>query len=318
VPTLRKIFFNFDVLTINEILDNPLNAIPFADKFLMVKSRSAWVLHQARPTTTLMKVGFLLKVVVAFLVISIVTSLYIYGTIVAAPAVILLLLRCCRFMRAEGMNDIFKLFPWIGIHAILREASPTAAIKASTSDICKAVLYYFLFLYLVYYATIIWIDKRLFFSHIELGLQELIFGYVAMTEFAAVVFMRTRTFIKYFPALHTLLLVAVLFYAQVCDFGLKKLACYAGFSLGAALFAWMVLRLEIPAHNSWDENSHNTPREDRPRVGYFPLFNMAWLKNLPDEWTLMMPLFGRENFTPRELALVDRNHELLAEALGNQ
>lgn len=318
VSAVRKALFGFDVLAINELLDNPLGAIPFPEKLLMVKSRSAYVFHQARTASALGKAGALGKVVAAFLVISVVTSLYIYGTIVAAPAVILLILRCCRFLRAEGMNDIFKLFPWIGVHAILREASPTAALKASTADICKAVLYYFLFLYLVYYASIIWIDKRLFLAHTELGLQELIFGYVAMTEFAAVVFMRTRSFLKYFPSLHSLILVAVLFYAQVVDFGLKKLACYAAFSLGAALFAWMVLRLEIPAHNSWDPNSHNTPREDRPRIGYFPLFNLAWLKNLPDEWTMMMPLFGREHFSPRELALVDRNNELLAEALGNQ
>jgi hypothetical protein len=33
---------------------------------------------------------------------------------------------------------------------------------------------------------------------------------------------------------------------------------------------------------------------------------------------MMMPLFGRENFTGRELALVDRNNDLLAEALGNR
>lgn len=209
----------------------------------MIRSRIANIYHVFRETTASMKVGFLFKVLVSFLVVSIVTSLYIYGTIIAAPAVILLLLRCCRFMRAEGMNDIFKLFPWIGIHAIIRDTSSKALIKASTGDVCKGILYYFLFLYLVYYAAIIWIDRKLFETHAESGLQELIFGYVAMTEFAAVVFMRTRTFIKYFPSFHTLILVAVLYYAQVTDFGLKKMACYLGFSLGAALFSWMVLSL---------------------------------------------------------------------------
>jgi hypothetical protein len=109
----------------------------------------------------------------------------------------------------------------------------------------------------------------------------------------------------------------VLYYAQVCDFGLKRLVCHTGFSFAAALFVWMVMHLEIPAHNTWDPLSPHTPREDRPRIAYFPLFNMAWMKSLPDEWTLMMPLFGREHFSLRELALVDRNNELLAEALGN-
>jgi hypothetical protein len=139
-----------------------------------------------------------------------------------------------------------------------------------------------------------------------------------MTEFGAVVFMRTKTFIKYFPSFHSLIVISILYYVQICDFGLKKIACYAGFSLGVVFFTWMILNLEIPAHTTWDETSPNTPREDRPRIGYFPLFNMSWIKNLPDEWTMMMPLFGRENFTGRELALVDRNNDLLAEALGNR
>lgn len=220
-------------------------------------------------------------------------------------------------MRLEGMNDIFKLFPWIGIHAIIRDTSHVPAIKASTADICKAVLYYFLFLYMIYYASIIWIDKKLFISHNELGLQEVIFGFIAISEFAAIVFMRTRTFIKYFPSFHSLILISVLYYAQVCDFGFKKLTSYFGFSISAALFCWMVLNLEIPAHTVWDETNPNTPKEDRPRIGYFPLFNMSWMKSLPDEWTLMVPLFGREHFSTREMALVDRNNELLTEALGN-
>lgn len=130
-----------------------------------------------------------------------------------------------------------------------------------------------------------------------------------MTEFAAIVFMRTRTFIKYYPAIHTMLIVSLLYYGQINDFGFKKLACYCAFTISWALFSWMILKLEIPAHNQWDPNNPNTPREDRPRAGYFPLFNMNWIKNLPDEWTLMMPLFGREQFSGRELAYVDRNNE---------
>jgi hypothetical protein len=95
----------------------------------MIKSKSAYVFHEPATISTMMKIEFLLKVVVCFIIISIVTSLYIYGTIVAAPAVILLILRCCRIMQANPMNDVFKLFPWIGIHAIIRDTSATPAIK---------------------------------------------------------------------------------------------------------------------------------------------------------------------------------------------
>jgi hypothetical protein len=37
-----------------------------------------------------------------FFVISIVTSLYIYGTIIAAPAVIMIFLKCSGFVRNGG------------------------------------------------------------------------------------------------------------------------------------------------------------------------------------------------------------------------
>lgn len=209
----------------------------------MIKSKVGYFFHESKGISTLTKIWYLCKVIICFLIISIVTSLYIYGTIVAAPAVILLILKCCKGDRLEGINDIFKLFPWIGIHAIIRDTSTTPVIKQSTSDICKAILFYFFFLYLVYYATIVWIDKKLFITHIQAGLQELIFGYIALTEFVAIVFMRTRTFIKYYPSFHSLIIIAILYYCQVCDFGLKKIACYAGFSLSIALLSWMILNL---------------------------------------------------------------------------
>jgi hypothetical protein len=98
-------------------------------KNLIVKSKYAFVAHIEEEITTLMKIQLLFKVIGSFMIISIVTSLYIYGTIVAAPAVILLLLKTCNYLRVEGLNDIFRLFPWIGVHAIIRDTSTTPVIK---------------------------------------------------------------------------------------------------------------------------------------------------------------------------------------------
>ena len=94
------------------------------------------------------------------------TTLYIYGTIVAAPAVIIFILKCCNTIRGDGITDVYKLFPWIGTHSIIRDTSTNPTIKESASQICKAMLLYFFFLYLVYYSIIIWIDKRLYHGHI--------------------------------------------------------------------------------------------------------------------------------------------------------
>ena len=147
----------------------------------MIKSKNALIIHKADTISTLTKIFYLIKVFFGYLGISIVTSLYIYGTIVAAPAVILFILKTCNYLRMDGLNDVFKLFPWIGVHAVIRDTSNTPIIKESMTQICKAILLYFFFLYLVYYAIIIWIDKHLYKTHVELGLQEMLFGFVALT-----------------------------------------------------------------------------------------------------------------------------------------
>jgi len=77
----------------------------------------------------------------------------------------------------------------------------------------------------------------------------MIFGFVALTEFAAIIFMRTRTFIKYYPSFHSLIMILLLYYIVIADFGFQKLACGAAFCISCALFTWMVLNLEIPAMN---------------------------------------------------------------------
>jgi hypothetical protein len=53
---LRKIVYNFDVLIINEILDNPLKVLPFTDRPLMIKSKSAYVYHLGSTISTFMKI----------------------------------------------------------------------------------------------------------------------------------------------------------------------------------------------------------------------------------------------------------------------
>ncbi len=90
------------------------------------------------------------------------------------------------------------------------------------------------------------------------------------------------------------------------------IACMASL----AMFIKMVVEFEIPAQTTWDRTKKYTPTADRPRIGFLPLFNLNWINNLPDEWTMLFPLFGRENLTERELAFADRNFEVLDDVLG--
>jgi hypothetical protein len=36
-----------------------------------------------------------------------------------------------------------------------------------------------------------------------------------------------------------------------------------------------------------------TPSENRPRSLYIPSYNMMWMNDMPDFWTLLVPPVGR-------------------------
>ena len=97
VKPMRSIIFGFDILIANEILSNPDRL--YGNDGIYIKSRMVYVAHVDSDITFWMKMYYLFKVVICFTAISIVTTLYIYGTIVAAPAVITMLLRCCNQIR---------------------------------------------------------------------------------------------------------------------------------------------------------------------------------------------------------------------------
>ena len=115
------------------------------------------------------------------MIISIVTSLYIYGTIIAAPAVIMIFLRCSNFARNQGnLMEVYKIFPWIGMHQIVRETSSSLQVRNRTGEVCKAIIYYFFLLYFIYYAIILQVSNDIFFQKAEEGLAEMLYGYIAL------------------------------------------------------------------------------------------------------------------------------------------
>jgi hypothetical protein len=62
---LRKILFGFDTLIINELLDNPLSIIK--NDRIMVKSRTAYFVHENNQITTINKILYFFKVIIRFL-----------------------------------------------------------------------------------------------------------------------------------------------------------------------------------------------------------------------------------------------------------
>ncbi len=69
----------------------------------------------------------------------------------------------------------------------------------------------------------------------------MLFGFIALIEFQAIVFMRTRPFLKYYPITHSLMVLMFLMYCQFVDFGLKKNLLMIVVTGSISLFSLMVL-----------------------------------------------------------------------------
>jgi hypothetical protein len=117
--------------------------------------------------------------------------------------------------------------------------------------ICSSLIVYFLIMYLGYYTIIIELTNLFFDQPMESSVGEALFGYFAIIEFLALVFMRTRPFLKFFPLINSLIVFFYMLYCKFSHFGFKLLAGISMNTLGIALFCWMVVNLEIPAQQTW-------------------------------------------------------------------
>lgn len=86
----------------------------------------------------------------------------------------------------------------------------------------------------------------------ESGVEETYFGYLAIIEFGALIFIRTRPFIRYFPVANSLSLCLFLLYSKFSLFGFKLFVVLLAQFFGIALFSWMMMKLEIPASTTWN------------------------------------------------------------------
>ena len=189
------------------------------------------------------KILGIIAAIIAYGLSSIVTSLYIYVTIVCSPSVILLFLRCTRFGRRENFLDISKIFPWIGNHSLIRQAAANQEVKKNVDDICKSLLCYFCVVYLIYYQIITTVTIYFFDMPSQTGVEESFFGYLAIIEFGALIFIRTRPFLRYFPIANSLALFLFLIYSKFSLYGFKLFAILLAQFFGIALFSWMMMKL---------------------------------------------------------------------------
>lgn len=116
---------------------------------------------------------------------------------------------------------------------------------------------------------------------------------------------------KFYPSCYACIQMALLFYCSHSLLGYKNWLMTCALSLTLCVLAVLLLKVEIPAMTLWNKTRWYTPTENRPRAAYFPSFNLLWMNDIPDLWTMCVPLFGRGFFAQEELAVVDQDYELL-------
>ncbi|EGR30162.1 hypothetical protein IMG5_139650 [Ichthyophthirius multifiliis] len=228
---------------------------------------------------------------------------------ICSPIFILLIINCISCLGQSDINtsSLIQTFPYIGIYLhALGGRSSTALVSSFLKMI---VLIYFVYLSALYIGTFF-----LFYKQLPKGVDENFLAYLAILELISLIFIRTRSSLKWFPLFSMALIYTFLFYVQNTLYGYYALFLYSIICFLVVVFAFILLEFEIPAA-SWNDSFHYTPSLNRPRCLYFPLFNLSWYYDLPQLWTMFYPLYGREHFTQNQLSLVDRNYMLLSQVL---
>jgi hypothetical protein len=141
-------------------------------------------------------------------------------------------------------------------------------------------------------------------------LNDNFFGYVALIEFASLIFIRTRSSLKYFPIGIFITFSAFVIYVNITSYGFYFLFFTFIALVANIFFGLMLLCFEIPAL-SWDPSYPFTPSYQKPRLLYFPLFSLSSTFDSPQIWSMFYPLYDRSRFTTAQMSLIDRNFDLM-------
>ena len=200
-------------------------------------------------------------------------------------------------------------FSWIGLYYHTLQNSN----KSTVWVLVSLYFFYSLFINLMYAVRVYW-NFLLFNKSYNRSLSNEFYDLIYWTEFLSILFLRTRSSLKFVPRITILMMVMFIYYFQHTIYGFYELAIsILRFGI-YAVFGYFLLTFEIPALQ-WNSSYHYTPSLQSPRTLYFPVFSLAWIHDLPPIWTMFYPLFGRSHFSTEELALVDGNHVLLQQRL---
>lgn len=223
---------------------------------------------------------------------------------------------CFSTLNIEGQREselnFYRHFPWIGIYQMALQANG----HKRTIYILLAFTGLVAVFYCLYICAIFILINLMFKKSMSIIIPQLFYAFLTFMEAIAMVLLRTRSSIKWFPRFNIVLIMCFLYYVENSAYGFTKNALLLLFMSTIAFFLYHLRTFEIPALE-WNPYHHYTPTHHSPRTLFVPIFSLAWYRDLPPLWTMFYPLFGRSYFTSAQLALVDQNNALLSQALEN-
>jgi len=234
----------------------------------------------------LKKIGILSMSLLAFFLITSVTSLIV--RVLTSSGVVLMfpLFSCFRAFGMSGADErILALsYPWIG-HA--RGAIAQQRIHPQShlvwAHIAKIILYY-----VMYEACQAAWSVVLYAKSIPEALPVWIYGFAMIWEYFSMVFVRSALSVHFFPRATLAYFVLYHTYFYSVPYGYFDVALIPLFLLMAHAMLYTILALEAPTA------ARGTVSVECPREVYNRLSWPEWNAQLPSEWTMFLPLNFRQ------------------------
>jgi len=132
-----------------------------------------------------------------------------------------------------------------------------------------------------------------------MGLPETYFFYINILELLSIMFIRTRSSLKFYPKFILLANVWFLAYCNSYLYAMMYEAVSFLFCLSLFLFLGFLKYYEYESQNYWSPFGIFTPSLHNPRQGYIRVPNTNF--GLAGEiWSQFLPLRFRQRFTPQE------------------
>ena len=139
--------------------------------------------------------------------------------------VITVLVQCCNNNRHNNVHRrrLMRAFPWIGVYMYTYSRNSR---KGNTCKLITSFILMYCLFYLIYMMSTIAITLVLFAKSRPGTINANFYGFLALNEFFTLLFLRTRSSLKYYPRASNLLMYFFLYYFNSSAYGFSELGLY--------------------------------------------------------------------------------------------